>query len=212
MGYLVNPHDITDFDRSIKDLQTVILFWIAAAGKKATTAAKSLDSLLRRGKEMFGVSLPFSILEAFGDGLAEAMREQGMGCYNNKSRSMLALARSGINLQTCSVEDLESIPGIGPKTARCFLIHSRRGVRYAGLDTHVLKYMREMGFDVPKSTPTGRKYSEIESVFLDMADASGMSLADFDLLIWRKYESKGAIADRGSRRDRFKALEEDDIV
>jgi thermostable 8-oxoguanine DNA glycosylase len=194
MGYLVDPHDITDFDRSEKDLQTVILFWIAAAGKKATTAARSLDSLLRRGEEMFGVSLPFSILEAFGDGLAEAMREQGMGCYNNKSRSMLALARSGIDLRTCSVEDLESIPGIGPKTARCFLIHSRRGVRHAGLDTHVLKYMREMGFDVPKSTPSGRKYSEIESIFLDMADASGMSLADFDLSIWRKYESKGAVA------------------
>lgn len=194
MGYLVDPHDITDFDRSEKDLQTVILFWIAAAGKKATTAARALDSLLRRGEEMFGVSLPFSILEAFGDGLAEAMREQGMGCYNNKSRSMLALARSGIDLRTCSVEDLESIPGIGPKTARCFLIHSRRGVRHAGLDTHVLKYMREMGFDVPKSTPSGRKYSEIESIFLDMADASGMSLADFDLSIWRKYESKGAVA------------------
>jgi thermostable 8-oxoguanine DNA glycosylase len=194
MGYLVDPHDITDFDRSEKDLQTVILFWIAAAGKKATTAARSLDSLLRRGEEMFGVSLPFSILEAFGDGLAEAMREQGMGCNNNKSRSMLALARSGIDLRTCSVEDLESIPGIGPKTARCFLIHSRRGVRHAGLDTHVLKYMREMGFDVPKSTPSGRKYSEIESIFLDMADASGMSLADFDLSIWRKYESKGAVA------------------
>jgi thermostable 8-oxoguanine DNA glycosylase len=51
-----------------------------------------------------------------------------------------------------------------------------------------------MGFDVPKSTPSGRKYSEIESIFLDMADASGMSLADFDLSIWRKYESKGAVA------------------
>jgi thermostable 8-oxoguanine DNA glycosylase len=193
MDYLVDPHDITDFDRSDHGLQTVILFWIAAAGKKATTAARALNSLLEEGRERFGVSGPFSILQSFGGELAESMRSHGMGCYKNKSRSMLALARSGIDLRRCTVEDLEAIPGIGPKTARCFLIHSRRGVRHAGLDTHVLKYMREMGFDVPKSTPTGRKYGEIESIFLGLADASGMGLAEFDLAIWKKYESKGSV-------------------
>jgi thermostable 8-oxoguanine DNA glycosylase len=194
MDYLIDPHDITDFDRPDKGLQTVILFWIAAAGKKATTAARALNSLLEDGRERFGVSDPFAILDSFGDELAESMRSHGMGCYNNKARSMLALARSGIDLRGCSVEDLEAIPGIGPKTARCFLIHSRRGVRHAGLDTHVLKYMTDVGFEVPKSTPTGRRYREIESQFLELADASGMSLAEFDLSIWRRYESKGSVA------------------
>jgi thermostable 8-oxoguanine DNA glycosylase len=193
MDYLIDPHDITDFERSDHGLQTVILFWIAAAGKKATTAARALNSLLEEGRERFGVSDPFAILDSFGDELAESMRSHGMGCYNNKSRSMLALARSGIDLRRCAVEDLEAIPGIGPKTARCFLIHSRRGVRHAGLDTHILKYMRDMGFDAPKSTPAGRKYREIESQFLELADASGMSLSEFDLAIWKKYESKGSV-------------------
>jgi thermostable 8-oxoguanine DNA glycosylase len=193
MGYLVDPHDITDFDRSDSDLRTVILFWIAAAGKKATTAARALNSLLEEGRERFGVSDPFAILDSFGDELAESMKSHGMGCYNNKARSMLALARSGIDLRRCTVEDLEAIPGIGPKTARCFLIHSRRGVRHAGLDTHVLKYMRDLGFEVPKSTPTGRRYREIEARFLELADSSGMSLAEFDLSIWRRYESKGSV-------------------
>ena len=113
-----------------------------------------------------------------------------MGCYNNKSKSMLALAHSGIELDSCSVEQLESIKGIGPKTARCFLIHSRRGVRHAGLDTHVLKYMRDLGFDVPKSTPNGKKYADLERAFLGLSDASGLGVAEFDLRIWRDYSAR----------------------
>lgn len=206
MDYLVDPHDITRFDSSIEELELVLLFWISAAGKKATAASRSLAALLTEGSQTFGVAKPFSIVRSFGGSLSEAMKSHGMGCYNNKSRSMLALANSGIDLKSCSVEDLEAIPGIGPKTSRCFLIHSRRGVRHAGLDTHVLKYMRDRGFEVPKSAPSGRRYREIEASFLSLADASGMELADFDLAIWRMYESKSNFLGGRGRRDRVQAL------
>lgn len=191
MNFLVDPHNITDYGRSEPELQLVMLFWVAAAGKKATAAARSLCSLLEEGSRSFGSDEPFAIVRSYGDRLAASMKAHGMGCYNNKSRCMLALARSGIDLKSCGVDDLESIPGIGPKTSRCFLMHSRRGVRHAGLDTHVLKYMRDMGIDVPKSTPTGRKYAQIEKAFLEMADRSGMGVAEFDLDIWRRYSSRG---------------------
>lgn len=191
MDFLVDPYDITDFDRSESELQLVLLFWIAAAGKKATSASRALSSLLKEGSERFLLDEPFRIIAAYGDSLAESMRRHGMGCYNNKSRCMLALAHSGIDLNTCSVSELESIPGIGPKTSRCFLMHSRKGVRHAGLDTHVLKYMRDLGIDVPKSTPTGKKYAEVEAAFLVLADKSGLSVAEFDLDIWRRYSSRG---------------------
>lgn len=191
MDFLVDPNDITDYGRSDAELQLVLLFWVAAAGKKATSAARSLSSLLEEGMQRFSVEEPFSIVLAYGDSLAESMRRHGMGCYNNKSRCIRALALSGIDLKRCSVEDLESIPGIGPKTSRCFLMHSRRGVRHAGLDTHVLKYMRDLGFDVPKSTPTGRKYAQIEAKFLELADRSGMGVAEFDLDIWKRYSARG---------------------
>ena len=206
MDYLVDPHDITRFDSSTEELELVLLFWISAAGKKATTAARALSSLLSEGRERFGLCGPFSIVRAFGESLSVAMKSHGMGCYNNKSKSMLALARSGIDLKSCSVEDLEGVLGIGPKTARCFLIHSRKGVRHAGLDTHVLKYMRDRGFEVPKSTPSGRRYREIEASFLALADASGMDLADFDLAIWRTYESKSDFLGGGGGRDRVQTI------
>ena len=103
---------------------------------------------------------------------------------------MLDLVSRGLNLSSCSIEDLERVVGIGPKTARCFVMHSRRGARHAGLDTHVLKYLKSRGVDVPKSTPTGRRYAELERIFLDMADESGKSPAEFDLEIWKRYSSK----------------------
>lgn len=189
MNYLVDPHDITRFDSTEEELELVLLFWICAAGKKATTAAGNLCRLMEHGRERFGLSSPFAIVRHFGEELPVALKSHGIGCYNNKSRSMLELARSGIDLRRCSVSELEAVRGIGPKTARCFLLHSRRGVRHAGLDTHVLKYLRENGVDAPKSTPTGRRYLELEALFLDMADRSGKSVAEFDLDIWRRYSS-----------------------
>jgi thermostable 8-oxoguanine DNA glycosylase len=189
--YLVDPDNITNFNCSDQELQLVILFWICAAGKKASTSARNLERLLLHGREKFESEEPFVIIRMFGSDLAASMKAHGIGCYNNKSKSMLDLVGKNIDLRSCSVSDLESIIGIGPKTARCFLMHSRRNVRFAGLDTHVLKYMREKGIDVPKSTPSGKKYLELEKIFLDMADRSGKTLAEFDLEIWRHYSSKG---------------------
>lgn len=187
VDFLVDPNNITKYDCTDHELQLVLLFWICAAGKKASTAARNLNRMLSHGRERFGVKEPFEIIRRLGSDLAESMRIHGIGCYNNKSRSMLDLSCKGLDLKNCTVSDLESVRGIGPKTARCFLMHSRKGARYAGLDTHVLKYMRENGIDVPKSTPTGRKYLELEAKFLEMADKSGRTIAEFDLDIWRHY-------------------------
>ena len=193
MNYLVDPDNITRFGMSKSELELFLLFWVCAAGKKAKTAAANLARMLKRGCEIFGVNGPFDIISAFGEDLPLTMREFGIGCYNNKSRTMLELAARGFDLSSCSVSDLESVKGIGPKTARCFLIHSRRNVRHAGLDTHCLKYMRDNGVDVPKSTPSGKKYLELERIFLHMADRSGKTLAEFDLEIWRRYSATVAL-------------------
>jgi len=188
--FLVDPNNITNFNCDYKELQLVLLFWISAAGKKASVSASNLEKLMKTGFELFDTDEPFEIIRNFGPKLPEILRSHGFGCFNNKSRSMLDLAYSNIDLKTCSVLDLEQIKGIGAKTARCFLLHSRSNCRFAGLDTHVLKYMKEIGIDVPKSTPNGKKYLELEKKFLELADASGKSIAEFDLEIWRRYSGK----------------------
>ena len=189
--YLVDPQNITNFKSNLFELQLVILFWICAAGKKASTSAKALNDFLSYGSVFFNKIFPFDIVQCFSEKeLPFYLKKFGIGCYNNKSNCMKQLIEKKFDLSTCTVSDLESVKGIGPKTARCFLLHTRKGSKYAGLDTHVLKYMRSQGFDVPKSTPSGKKYLEIEEHFMKLAENSSMTIAEFDLYIWKKYSNK----------------------
>lgn len=94
---------------------------------------------------------------------------------------------SGLNLKTCTVADLEAIYGIGMKTARYFILHTRKNARVACLDTHILSWLSYYtGYKVPKQTPTKTKYLELEKVFLNICDTMQMTPADLDLKIWNK--------------------------
>lgn len=187
MNFFVDPDDVTNYKCTTPELELHILFWVCAAGKNGNAAARGLQKLLEKWKRLGRT--PFAIVRKIPF-LAQEMKLAGIGCYNNKSVTFLQLAKSNLDLGACSVEDLECIKGCGPKTARCFLIHTRPNQRLAGLDTHALKYLRVNGIDAPKSTPTGRKYRELEQEFLKLADKSGKSIADFDLEIWLSYRKK----------------------
>lgn len=193
---MIDAVKITNYNLSVPELEEHILFWICAAGKNGVTSARCLDQLLSGWKpsaEMVKANpTPFDIIGFINHNayLSEEMRQCGIGCYNNKAKSFMELIQARLNLKTCSVEDLEAIHGIGPKTARCFLIHSRKDQKLAGLDTHILKFLRDKGHEVPKSTPTGKKYKALEKIFLEYADQSGMTVADFDLSIWNDYRNR----------------------
>lgn len=193
---MVDPKNITNYNLTKNELEEHILFWVCAAGKNGVTAAQCLDRFLGSAKlraKRYGKKprTPFAIIRATPDKvLAEYMMAAGIGCYTSKAKSFRELANSGINLKTCSVDDLEAIHGIGPKTARCFLMHSRPKQRLAGLDVHILKFLKDSGYNVPKSTPTGNKYKQIEQWFLKEADKAGKAPADFDLEIWKEYREK----------------------
>lgn len=190
---MVDPENITNFDLTDRELEEHILFWVCAAGKNGRTAARCLDNLLTDLSMWFSPKFtPFQLVckaHNFLD-LPDWMRGSGIGCFNQKAKTFYKLANSGFNLRTCTVDDLESIYGIGPKTARCFILHTRKDARVAGLDTHMLKHLKALGYDVPKSTPTGKKYLTLEKIVLSLANQAGMSPADFDLSVWNKYSVK----------------------
>jgi len=187
---MVDPTKITNYNLDQHQLEEVVLFWVCAAGKNGVTAARSLNNFLSRILN----SSPFEVIRRT-ENLAQTMKNAGIGCYNNKAKTFASLANSGLNLKTCTVDDLENISGIGPKTARCFLIHSRPNQNLAGLDTHILSFMRDCGINTPKSTPTARKYKVLEKIFLQIVKMSKKSAADLDLLIWNVYS--------GRRQDRI---------
>ena len=81
------------------------------------------------------------------------------------------------------------------KTSRCFIVHSRPEVKYVGLDTHILKFIKDLGYNVPKSTPSSKKkYLEIESLFLNLVKDVNLPIASVDLLIWNFYSRSKDVA------------------
>lgn len=141
----VDSSKITNFNTSKGELQALIIFWVLAAGKTAKSAEKILSLLLPKK------DLPFNQLKHFSQlKLTTKLKSLGCGCYNNKAKTIHQLVNSNIDLSRCGVDDLEKIYGIGRKTSRGFILHTRKNAQHGVLDTHILKFLKEYG--APKCT------------------------------------------------------------
>lgn len=180
---MIDPQEITNFNRTDAELEEFLLFCVAVAGKTASTIAQQLDRFLLM---VVGNESPFAkirILLRLGK-LRSYLEKAKLGKYGVLERAYTQLVESDIHLRVCEVGELEAIYGIGPKTARYFLLHSRRNQNLVPLDTHALKFLSTKGYKVPKSTPTGKRYYELEKAFIEEAKKAGKSVAAFDLEIW----------------------------
>jgi hypothetical protein len=101
--------------------------------------------------------------------------------------------KSDINWSEVSPLEIELIHGIGPKTSRFFLLWMNKNAEYAALDTHILKWMKSKGHDVPRSTPPSKKYLTIEQYFIREAKLRNMTPAELDWKIWDAYAHKKEI-------------------
>lgn len=189
MENAINVFDIIDYERNQNELERYILFAICVAGKTAIVQEKALRDFLMLSEEYS----PFEAIRGMiKQGTFEIyLKESKLGQYTKLSKAFRQLVNSNINLETCTVEDLEAIHGVGPKTARFFLTYTRPDQQYAVLDTHILRFMREkLYIDTPKSTPTGNKYKQLENKFLEYAKTTGKSIPVLDLEIWTAYSTK----------------------
>ncbi len=197
MNFLIDPNNVIDYNRSTGELELWWLFSLVVAGKTAKTQARLLDGFLLSlpAADHPENDTPFERIQKSiqrGD-LMEAIKASRLGQYNRLCRAFTESVM--LDLQTCTVDDLETIHGVGPKTARMFVMMSRPGQRHAALDTHVLKHLRANGIVAPNNTPpAGKKYRELEEAFLVLADSSGLSVAEYDLSVWKRY-SNGAVAE-----------------
>ena len=113
-----------------------------------------------------------------------------LGQYNRLEKAFGGILQFKGKLKTISVAELESVNGIGSKTARFFVLHSQKDARVACLDVHILKWMREQGYIAPKQTPTKKRYAILEAQFLTEAWKREMTPADLDLIIWKSFSQK----------------------
>jgi len=189
---MIDPSNITNFDRSDEELQEFALFAPSVAGKKAKIQSRKLDELLDNLSEKYGGLSPYdNVRAAAGIGkLKDHMKEVKLGKYSILTPCFVILATIGTRwLRKCSVEDMKRVPGIGDKTARFFIMHTRPDAEVATLDTHVLTWMEEeLGIDTPDGTPSSTNlYKKLERKFLQAADQRDYHPARLDLEIWNEY-------------------------
>jgi thermostable 8-oxoguanine DNA glycosylase len=187
---MITPTQITKYDRTQSELEEFLLFTILVAGKKANITAKKLDSFLDKRK-MFGLEnmSPFQFIEYLDKSnlLLTIIKSVKLGQYNRISGAFKQALQLKDYLKTITPYELEAIKGIGFKTSRFFVLHTRPNQNYAVLDTHILRWLRDHGVDAPKTTPTGKKYMELEKKFLQYSEQYGINPAHLDLQIWTQY-------------------------
>lgn len=192
---MIDPTDVTKYDRTEAELEEWLLFCIVAAGKTAKTQARLLEGFLKNlrelSKNLTGKSgqSPFQLIynaDSIGS-LRSEIEKSRLGQYNRLERSFRKTHDFINKMKTITRDELETIPGVGPKTSRFYLLHSRPNQICAVLDTHVLHYMRDNQLTTLTTTPSGKQYLLTEQAFLTHAQTINKSLADLDLDIWKKY-------------------------
>lgn len=188
---MIDPTDVTKYDRTEAELEEWLLFCIVVAGKTAKTQAKLLDNFLTSLRTNYGSekTTPFQLIwnaDNVGS-LRSEIEKSRLGQYNRLEKSFRKTHDFLNKMKNITIDELETIPGVGPKTARFYLLHSRQHQNYAVLDTHILHYMRDNGLTTLKTTPSGAVYKQTEQTFLNHAKAINKTLADLDLEIWTKY-------------------------
>jgi thermostable 8-oxoguanine DNA glycosylase len=164
-----------------------VLFAICVAGKSAKQTQAKLNEYLN-----FGFSSPFDTvrLDIANNSLLPYLKAVKMGQYKRIEKAFREVVKLDVT-KDLTVEKLEAIPGIGPKTARFIVLYTDPDSQCVPLDTHILKYLRSKGFDAHKSTPpAGKKYRWFEEQFKACAIAAGKTVRELDTEVWQRYAKR----------------------
>ena len=187
---MINPAEVTNYNRTQDELQEFLLFCINVAGKKSSIEAPKLEVFIQRAKDITKETSPFNCIKKLIKlgRLQEIMHWAKLSPYKQRYNSYVDAVKLG-DLQKVTLNRLLQVAGIGLKTARFFLSHSREDFDEPMLDTHILQFLRDNGYKgAPKSTPSNLGvYNYYANIFKMFARVSGKSVTDLDLEIWKQY-------------------------
>jgi thermostable 8-oxoguanine DNA glycosylase len=193
---MIDPYNITNFDRTQNELEEFLLFCIVVAGKTAYIQAQKLQDFLSsvNTRLMMPENIsPFQTIKSADQHgiLFEEIKKAKLGQYKKIYSGFKYISEREYNLNRMTPKILEEIPGVGMKTSRFFLLHSDRFYKdkIAILDTHILKFIKENIDDrAPKSTPViPLTYRFWEDMFLNWCNENKRDMAELDLEIWKSY-------------------------
>jgi thermostable 8-oxoguanine DNA glycosylase len=179
---MIKPSEITNYYRNEYELEEFLLFCVCAAGKNSNVQAGKLDQVIVN-------VLPFATIRCLNrrGTLVDALKRAKLGKYDLLSKSFTELSTAKLDLEKVHWRQLITFPGIGIKTAKFFLCHSRIDFVGAVLDTHILKFLarEHPKANIPKVSPSQiHRYQEIESLFLAECFKRKTPPAALDLQIW----------------------------
>jgi thermostable 8-oxoguanine DNA glycosylase len=176
------------FDRSLAELQQYILTCILTAGQKAEFAEQKANDITADIPEG---NLPCEFLIAKDD-LDGYLRSRRTGKYRYLAQAIRRIAE--LDLTTATEQELRSVPGISFKTARIFLLRSRRDAPHAALDVHTLRFLRDhSSMEVPDRPPSSEcEYLKLEAELLRLFAEKypALSPAEADEKVWNLYRAK----------------------
>ena len=167
-----------------------LIFSIIVAGRNAKMAVEKTWRLL---EFTWGEETPFDLIKHYIDHktLTQKLKSLKIGQYTRIEKALRDIIN--LNVETCTLEDLLACHGVGNKTARFFLLNTRKNAEYAVLDTHVLKWLNSLfgnWMSVPKSTPTsGSRYAlwEYKAIQAMKKEYPERTLAQADFEIWKTF-------------------------
>jgi len=182
---MVDITKVTNFKRTQAELEEFWLVAICVAGKNGTTQARKVHDFL----DGLNGNTPFQKIQKLDEAgkLLKRLQTVKMGQYNRIKKAFRESLH--LDLRKCTLDDLTGISGVGGKTSRFFLLHSRADCEHVVLDTHILRFLlKKCGLKkIPKSTPSSPKqYAAIEVKARKAIRAKFPkdSMADADLKIW----------------------------
>lgn len=186
---MIDPYDLTHpWDQ--KRLEEWILFGICVANKPADATAVKVEKFLYGLPSLPpNLKTPFQRVQHLTDKgmLTWRLKLNRMGQYTRIARAMQEVVEKVKDPLNTSVAELETVNGIGPKTARMIMLYYKPETACVPLDTHILKWLRKQGYDAPVGTPSGRRYLELEAAFVKEAAKRRMTVKDLDTKVWKMY-------------------------
>ena len=213
---MIDPKTVTNYNRTPAELQEWLLYCICVAGKRSNVETRKLDGFLQDKSytlNMLAPRSPFSIIRRLHGGaiedaegrsellqatclfranhnwLMQYLKKHKLAPYQQRYNSFSDVVRLlPDDLSEVTVDELQAVRGIGPKTSRFFLTHSREDFDEPVLDTHILRFLRDMGHNVPSVTPQSpKKYAQVAGIFKSYARSVNKTVAELDLEVWNSF-------------------------